>query len=480
MLENNTIRHDCLDELRKGRQTVNAKIIYKKNQKLTARVVDLTSEGSGVVKVEGYPFFVEGVIPGELVTINVMKVGKSFGFARLVEINEPSEDRVEMTDIIGRQIGTMTLQHMSYAAQLRYKQHSVKEVFKRIGGFDVENQVEVRHTHGSDRPFGYRNKAQIPVRVVNGELHTGFFRKNSHQLIPVENFHIQELELDDVIIKIRNILREMAYSAYDEETHKGLIRHVIVKRGHYTGQIMVILVTNSLIIPNVASLIDKIKSTHNNIVSIVQNINLQNSNVILGRESKVLWGQAFYEDQMLGLTFKISAHSFYQVNTPQAEVLYRYAIEAAALTGNETVMDAYCGIGTMSLSLAKHAKTVYAMEIVSEAIDMAKENMQTNSINNVIFEAGAAEAWIDRWSEDGVQFDTAIVDPPRKGLESSFVETLIKQSPDRIVYVSCNPSTCARDCKRFAEAGYALKWVQPVDLFPQTAHVEAVCLLVKE
>ncbi|MCW6662739.1 23S rRNA (uracil(1939)-C(5))-methyltransferase RlmD [Aerococcaceae bacterium NML190073] len=448
--------------------------IFKKNQELTGRVQDLTSEGAGVVKIDGYPFFVEGVIPGELIRLKVMKVGKSFGFARLVELLEPSADRVEITDPIGCQIGTMTLQHMNYDAQLRYKQQQVDQIFRRIGGFD---DVEVCPTIGMNTPWQYRNKAQIPVRQVNGVLETGFFRKNSHDLIPVENFHIQHPEIDRAIVVVRNVLRALAIPAYDETTQQGLVRHVVVKRGHYSGEMMIILVVNDKQLPNEADIVARLRKQLPAVVSIVLNTNTKHTNVIMGRENRVLYGQDYYSDTMLGLSFNISANSFYQVNTPQAETLYQVAIDAAQLTGEEVVLDAYCGIGTISLALAQQAKQVYAMEIVPEAIQMANLNAKHNAIGNVVFEVGKAEAVLPQWNESGIQFDVAVVDPPRKGLDETFVQTLIEQSPERIVYVSCNPATCARDCKKLCESGYQLQWVQPVDLFGQTAHVETVVLL---
>ena len=451
-----------------------AKELYKKNQVLTGVVHDLTLEGQGVVKIDGYPFFVEGVIPGETVQISVMKVGKSFGFARLVQVEVSSADRVEITDPLGRQIGTMTLQHIAYPAQLRYKQQMVQQVFERIGKFA---QVEVAQTIGMEHPWQYRNKAQIPVRMVNGELATGFFRKNSHQLVPIENFHIQHPSIDAVVLTVRDILRQFGISAYDETTQCGLVRHIIVKRGHYSGEVMVILVVNGKQLPREQDIVAQIVAQVPELVSLVLNEQTKVTNVILGRRSRTLWGVDTYRDTMLGLDFQISAQSFYQVNTPQAERLYQCAIDAAKLSGNEMVLDAYCGIGTISLALAQHAKQVYAMEIVPEAIEMAKQNALTNQLDNVVFEAGKAEEWLPIWHEQGIRFDVAVVDPPRKGLDPSFIDTLMAQQPKRIVYVSCNPATCARDCRLIADSGYRLVSVQPVDLFAQTAHVECVVLL---
>ena len=452
------------------------KVPFKKNDTFTGTVEDITSQGQGVVKIDHYPFFIEGAMTGEVVKFKAMKVGKTYGFGRLLEIIEESPERVEMTDAIGRQIGTMTLQHMSYDAQLAYKEQQVKSAYERIGHFE---DAEIRPVLGMENPWEYRNKAQIPVREINGQLETGFFRRNSHDLVPVENFFIQHKEIDEAILIVRDILRRFHVPAYNEKNHTGIIRHVVVRRGHYSGQVMVTLVTNKRKMPNEEIIVDAIAEEVPNIASIVQNVQTKRTNVILGRQSLVLWGQPYIEDSMLGLTFRISSKSFYQVNTPQAEVLYQTAIDAADLQGNETVLDAYSGIGTIGLSLAQHAKQVYGMDIVDEAVEMAKQNAKSNGIKNAAFEVGSAEEWLPKWNEAGINFDVIVVDPPRKGLDQVFVDAVIEQQPEKIVYVSCNPATQARDARLFADAGYHLQFVQPVDLFGQTTHVEAVALFTK-
>ena len=453
------------------------KIYFDKNQLLSGTVEDLTSEGSGVIRIDGFTFFVEGVIPGEEIEFKVIKVKKQYGFGRLVQILKASPDRVDLKDDLGRQIGTMTLQHMAYPAQLDHKQKLVKEAFQRLGHFE---EVDVQATLGMDHPWQYRNKAQIPVRLVKGQLETGFFRKNSHDLVPIEDFHIQEPSIDQSIIIVRDLLRKFQIPAYDEATHKGIIRHIVIKRGHYSGQMMVVLVTNLSKVKQMRELAEAIHQAIPEVVSVIQNIQTQKTNVILGKDNIVLWGQEYLEDQMLGNRLRISANSFYQVNTPQAEVLYQKAIDAAGLTGQERVLDAYCGIGSISLALAKHAKEVYAMEIVAEAIEMAKDNAKLNQIDNVHFEVGSADTVLTQWQEEGIHFDVAVVDPPRKGLEASFIESLVEIGPDKIVYVSCNPASCARDCRILADAGYQLESIQPVDLFAQTVHVETCVLLTKQ
>ncbi|MBG9984847.1 23S rRNA (uracil(1939)-C(5))-methyltransferase RlmD [Aerococcaceae bacterium DSM 111022] len=448
----------------------------KKNEYYDGVVVDLTSKGQGVVKIDNYPFFIEGVIPGEKVHFKAIKLNKKYGFGRLIRIDESSPDRVEITDPVGRQIGTMTLQHMSYDAQLQFKQKLVRDAFYKLGGFE---DIEVRPTIGMEEPWGYRNKAQIPVRDIKGQLETGFYRRGTHNLIPVENFYIQDPEIDKIIVTIRDIMREYHVQPYDEKTVKGELRHIIVKRGHYTGQVMVTLVLNRKSLRNQQAIVEEIVEQVPGLVSLVANINTKNTNVILGKENKVLWGQEHYEDEMLGLTLRISPNSFYQVNTIQAERLYQEAINAAGLTGTETVLDAYSGIGSISLALARETAKVYAMEVVPEAIEMAEHNAALNEITNATFEVGKAEEVLPKWHEEGIKFDVAVVDPPRKGLDEAFIETLVTQQPERIVYVSCNPATCARDCRLIADAGYEIQHVQPVDLFCQTTHTESVVLLTK-
>ncbi|MBG9982927.1 23S rRNA (uracil(1939)-C(5))-methyltransferase RlmD [Aerococcaceae bacterium DSM 111020] len=451
--------------------------LFKKNEEYEGIVVDLTSKAQGVVKIENYPFFIEGVLPDEFVRFKATKINKKYGFGRMMEIIEKSPERVEITDKLGLQNGTMTLQHMSYPAQLDFKQKLVADAFYKLGGFE---NITVKPTIGMDHPWAYRNKAQIPVREVDGQLETGFYRKRSHDLIPIEDYYIQDPVIDQTILIVRDIMREYGVTAYDEQTLKGDLRHIIVKRGQYTHQIMIVLVLNKPKLPKQEQIVEQIKEQVPELVSLVANINPQNTNVILGKENKLLWGQDFYEDEMLGLTLRISPHSFYQVNTPQAERLYQEAINVAKLTGNEIVMDAYCGIGSISLALAQQAKQVYAVEVIPEAIEMAKVNADINEINNVSFEVGKAEEVINDWQEADIHFDVVVVDPPRKGLAESFIETVIEQQPERIVYVSCNPATCARDCKLFADQGYRIQSIQPVDLFCQTTHVECVVSLIRK
>lgn len=446
----------------------------QKNESLQGEVVDLTHEGLGVVKVDQYPLFVEGALTGETIQFKVIKVGKKFGFGRLEKILTESPHRVEIVDKVYAQTGTMSLQHLTYEAQLAFKKEQVEKVLSKIAKLP---EVEVNDVIGMDYPYGYRNKAQVPVRKIDGRLTTGFFRKNSHDLIPLEDFVIQDPEIDQVIVAVRDIMRKYHVKPYNETEHKGWLRHIIVRRGHFTGEVMVILVTNSDEFHRQEEIVKAIQQAVPDMVSLIQNINTKKTNVILGKESRVLVGEDRYQDSLLGMTFNISHQSFYQVNAVQTEKLYQTAVDYAELTGEETVIDAYCGIGTMTLALAQKAKHVYGMEIVKPAIDNAKENAKLNAIENVSFEVGPAEEIIVDWSEKGKQVDVVVVDPPRKGLAPEFIEAVLTMKPEKMVYVSCNPSTLARDLKLLNEGGYEVKKVQPVDMFPQTTHVECVVLM---
>ena len=446
-----------------------------KNEIVTVAFEDLTSEGLGVAKVDGYPLFVVDGLPGETATIKVTKLGKSYGFARMVERLTTSEDRIPTTDVLGTRVGTMPLQHMRYSAQLAFKQNMVVQDLKRIAKLP---NIKVHETIGMGNPWGYRNKAQIPVRGnKEGKLVTGFFRKGTHELIPMENFHIQDPKIDEAIVKVRDILQEYGIKPYDEKKNIGNIRHIMVRRGYYTGEMMIVLVTRTAKLFPLSKIIPDIREALPEVVSIIQNVNPRRTNVILGEENIALFGEDVYHDTLLGHTFAISSKSFYQINPTQTETLYSLALDAAKLTGKETVIDAFCGIGTISLALAEKAEHIFGMEIVPDAIEMAKRNAEENNISNVTFEVGAAEELLPQWAEKGMTADVIVVDPPRKGLDPAFIDAAVEINPSRIVYVSGNPATLARDLALFDEKGFKATEVQPVDLFPQTLHVECVVML---
>ena len=453
-----------------------SKAPVSKNERLDVTITDLTYQGLGVAKVEDFPLFIENTLPGEEVTIQVTKVQSHYGFARAVAWTQKSPDRVKDVDKTYRQTGIAPLQHLAYPAQLKFKQHQIAELFSKS-----HQDVEVAPTMGMDNPTQYRNKAQVPVRMIKGQLETGFYRQHSHELIPLTDFYIQDPAIDAAIIKVRDLLRQFEIPAYNEVSDKGAIRNIMVRRGYYSHEMMIVLISRTQKIPSQAQLVDQIHQALPEVTSIVLNVNAKKTNVIMGNVTRVLYGKPTIEDTLMGLTFAISARSFYQVNPQQTEKLYQMAIDKAGLTGAETVIDAYCGIGTISLALAKHAKQVYGVEIVPEAIEDAKVNAQKNHLSNVTFAVNKAEDQMAEWQAAGIKPDVIVVDPPRKGLAESLIDSAAKMAPKKVVYVSCNPATLVRDVARFTELGYHVDGpVQPVDQFPQTPHVESVTVLVKD
>lgn len=450
----------------------------QKNESFEGTIEDLTFQGLGVVKVDGYPLFVEDALPGEVGTIKAISVGKKYGYGKMMERTVDSPDRVDIVDKVSSQVGTMPLQHMTYESQLAFKQKQVENAFSRFG---LAEGHEVLATVGSEDTFKYRNKAQIPIGTDNeGQLYSGFYRKNSHEIIPVEDFKIQLPGIDEAIASIVDIFNQHELKGYDEGKHSGLIRNIVIRKGYYTDQMMVIIVINGKDLPAENQIVTEIVEKVPEVVSIVLSSNIKQTNVVMSGKPRVVYGVDKYEDRMFDFTFDISSRSFFQINTPQAEKLYQLAIDAADLTGEETVVDAYCGIGTITLALAKKAKHVYGVEVVGDAVKMAKNNAAKNYINNVHFETGQAETVMGEWVKAGVQPDVVVVDPPRKGLDDTFIESTIEANPEKIVYVSCNPTTMARDIAKFVEAGYDFEQVQPLDMFPQTWHVETVTLLEKK
>ncbi|KAF1298636.1 23S rRNA (uracil-5-)-methyltransferase RumA [Enterococcus sp. JM4C] len=449
----------------------------QKNQRLTVSIIDLTHEGMGVAKVDGYPLFIENSLPGEEVEVLVIKVGNKFGFAKVENWLTESPDRQPIKDVDLLRTGIAPLSHLSYEKQLEFKQEQVKNVMKKIAKMP---DVPVYETLGMEKPFGYRNKAQIPVRRVDGELMTGFYRKNSHQMIAIDDYYIQDPAIDEAISVIRNILQRFDVRAYDEESHKGMLRHIIVRRGHYTHEMMVILVTRKEKFFKGDLIAETINKELPEVVSVIQNINEDKTNVILGKENRVLFGKDHMIDKLLGNTFRISPQSFFQVNTLQAEVLYQTAIDFADLKKSDVVIDAYSGIGTIGISLANQVKDVYGVEVTREAILDAQINAEKNHIDNAYYQVGKAEVVMKKWLEREINPTVIIVDPPRKGLAESFIQSAAETKAKKVVYISCNPATLARDLKLFQELGYKTEKIQPVDLFPQSYHTEAVALLVKE
>jgi len=446
----------------------------QKNDYIDARFEDLTHDGAGVAKVEGYPIFVPNGLPGEKAKIKVLKVNKGYGFGRLIELYEKSPYRVEPQCPIYKECGGCQLQHLSYEGQLKAKEKQVRDVLQRIGR--LEN-IDVHPVLGMKEPWRYRNKAQVPVGEQEGGLIGGFYQQRSHKIIDMKECIIQQEKNDEVVQAVIEICSRYGVTAYDENTHKGDLRHVMARYGLTTGEVMVVLITRTNELPHKNEIIKEITERIKGIKSIVQNINKQKTNVIFGDKTKVLWGEEVIYDFIGDIKFAISARSFYQVNPEQTKVLYEKALEYAGLSGNESVIDAYCGIGTISLFLAQKAKKVFGVEIVPEAIEDAKRNAELNGITNAEFAVGEAEMVIPKWYEDGNTADVLVVDPPRKGCDEALLKTIIEMKPQKVVYVSCNPGTLARDLRILEDGGYQTVEVQPVDMFPQTMHVECVAHL---
>ncbi len=389
-----------------------------KNETYTGTVMDLTYEGNGVVKIDNYSLFIANALPGEEIKFVVTKVGKSFGFGRVLEHLTTSPDRAEIDEKDRKlaQAGIAPLQHMVYPAQLRFKQHQIESLLAKN-----KLDLSVSETIGMETPYHYRNKAQIPVRMVKGQLETGFYRQHSHDLVPLTDFYIQDPRIDKAIVIVRDILRAENVPAYDEKTHKGIIRNVMVRQSYYEKEMMIGLITNSHTLPRAKAIVEQISEQLPEVTSIIQNVNNRPTNVILGPITNVLYGEPVIHDSLLGNRFEISAQSFYQVNPVQTEKLYQLAIDRAGLTGNETVIDAYCGIGTISLAMARHAKDVYGVEVVSTAVEDAKKNAKLNGLTNLHFATNKAEYQMAEWQKQGLKPDVIVV-PPRKGLDETLIQ----------------------------------------------------------
>lgn len=443
----------------------------RKNEYVDVVFEDLTHDGAGVAKVDGYPLFVPNGLPGEKAKIKVVKVNKSYGYGRLIELYEKSPDRVEPECPLYGACGGCQLQHLSYSGQLKAKEKQVRDVLERIGKLE---HVKIHPVLGMGEPWRYRNKSQVPVGEREGGLVAGFYKKRTHEIIDMETCLIQQGKNDEVIRKVKEICEKYGIPPYDEVRHKGVLRHIMARYGHATGEVMVVLITRTEDLPFRKKIVADIVSQIDGVKSIIQNVNDKKTNVILGEKTRVLWGRDVIYDLIGNIKFAISAKSFYQVNPEQTKVLYEKALEYADLTGEETVIDAYCGIGTISLFLAQKAKKVYGVEIVPEAIEDAKRNAELNGITNVEFTVGKAEEVIPAWYEEGIAADVLVVDPPRKGCDEALLETILAMKPEKVVYVSCNPATLARDLRILEDGGYRTVEVQPVDMFAQTTHVETV------
>ena len=462
-------------------------------ERVESDIVGLTHDGEGVGRVEGYTLFVRGALPGERVQAEVLSIGKSFGRARMTELlDRGTGGRVEPPCPIHDSCGGCQLQHLDYQEQLKWKRQHVVDNLQRIGKLKVAGDqpgtgqsssdrpaVIVHPTIGMDEPWRYRNKAQVPIGHGEGGLIGGFYEMGSHDIVEMDSCLIQQEENEETVRAVKEAARMLGVSAYNRTTGRGLLRHVVVRHARTTGQRMVVLVTNGRDIPHAQELVGLIRERVPGIASICQNIQTAETPVVFGDETRTLWGEDVIYDEIDGIQFAISPRSFFQVNPEQTVRLYGKAVEYAALTGQETVIDAYCGIGTISLFLARHADRVFGVEIVPEAIEDARRNAAINGMNNVEFAVGASEVVMPRWQAEGITPDVIVVDPPRKGCDPVLIETMLELKPARIVYVSCNPSTLARDLLLLEDGGYRTVEVQPVDMFPHTGHVECLILIVR-
>ena len=448
----------------------------QKNEYYDVKIESLTHDGLGVARVDGFPVFVANALVGEEINMKVTLVKKTYAFGRAVDYFVTRGERVKPECGIYKQCGGCQVQHLSYEGQLKMKHDTVVNHLKRIGHIEDAN---VLPTIGMQNPSRYRNKTQVPFGYADGKVVAGFYQKRSHEIINMQSCLIQTDISDQIVETMRQLCQELEIAPYNESLNLGVLRHVIVRVGFKTEEIMVTLVTRTHEIPNSELLIQRLVSKYPKIKSIAQNVNPKVTNVIFGDETRILYGESYIYDEMNGIRFAISPRSFYQVNPIQTETLYSKAVEYAQLSGNEIVFDAYCGIGTITLFLAQHAKQVYGVEIIPEAIEDAKMNARLNGFENTQFAVGKSEEIIPAWIENGIVPDVIVVDPPRKGCDRSLLDTMLEAAPDRIVYVSCDSSTLARDLRVLIDGGYKLEVVQPVDMFPQTAHIECVAKLVR-
>lgn len=455
--------------------------MVEKNKEYIFDIISQGYEGEGIAKIDNkYPIFIEGALKGEKVKVRIVKVNKNFAYGKLMEVLEASEERVNPPCDIYKRCGGCKLQHASYKAQLDFKWDRVKDCVSKIGKLDPSI---VKYPLGMEEPWRYRNKVQLPIGLINGEVKIGFFAPRSHDIIDMESCLIQD-EIGDKVVKLTREWIEKfnirPYNVDGEYDEKGIVRHIMIRRGFTTNEVMVVLVTNGEKLPHKEEFVDLMVKNIPGIKSIIQNINSKKTNVILGLESKTLWGEDTISDYIGDFRFNISPLSFFQVNPIQTEVLYGKALEYANLTGNEEVFDAYCGTGTITLFLSQRAKKVYGVEIIPQAIDNAWINAKENKVENVEFFVGESEVVIPDLINKGVKADVVVVDPPRKGCDKKLLDSITNIDAKKIVYVSCEPSTLGRDLQVLEENGYKTLEVQPVDMFPNTSHVENVAKLIKK
>ncbi|ADL08297.1 23S rRNA (uracil(1939)-C(5))-methyltransferase RlmD [Thermosediminibacter oceani] len=449
--------------------------MLKKRDRIAIDITAMAHEGQGVGRVDGLAVFVEGALKGERVLAVVEKVSKNYAIARAEEIISPSPDRIIPRCPHADECGGCSLQHLSYKGQLEFKTQKVRDSLERIGRI----YTTVFDTIGMEDPWKYRNKAQYPVGKKDYRPALGFYMKRSHDLVPIEGCLIQHELSWRAAEVVRDWMEKFRVSIYDEINHKGLIRHVVTRIGAKTGEVMVVLVINGREVPHLRELLGALEKNVEGLKSVYLNVNTKKTNVIMGDENILVYGEPHIIDFIGEIKFTLSPNSFFQVNPVQVEVLYKKVMEYAGLTGEETVIDAYCGIGTITLFLAGKARMVYGIEVVPQAVMDARNNALLNGIENVEFIEGAAEEVMPQLVERGIRADVIVMDPPRRGCDEKLLDAAVKMNPPRMVYVSCNPATLARDLRYLEDRGYRTELVQPVDMFPFTHHVECVALIKK-
>ena len=449
-------------------------MIVEKNKEYIVEIIDNGFEGEGIAKINDFTIFIPGAIKGEKVKILIVKVLSSYAFGKILEILEKSENRIEPDCKTYKRCGGCNLRHIKYQETLKLKQNVVQSLVDKT----LKNKIKVKETVGMENPYYYRNKVQYPVGIdKNSKPQIGVFANRSHEIIPIEKCFIQNENSEEIAKYIFELWNENNYTIYNEETRKGLLRHIVIKTGIKTNQYMCILVVNGQGFDNEKEFASKIVNKYKEITSIIVNSNMKNTNVILGLENRTIFGKGYIEDKLGEYIFKISPLSFYQVNPIQAEKLYNLGIEKAKITKEDIVFDLYCGIGTISLFMSKYAKKVYGIEIVEEAIKAAKKNAEINNVDNVEFIAGDVEKVLSNIIYDRkIIPDIVMVDPPRRGLDNTSINNILNIKSKRLVYISCNPATLVRDLAKL-EKMYEVEEIVPVDMFPFTSHVECVTVL---
>ena len=441
-------------------------------KRLVGKCVDYTFDGKGIVKKDNRVIFVEGVLKDEEVEIEITHEGKNQTTGKLLKIMKSSLYRVKPFCPLAKDCGGCVLQHLQYEKQLEFKRNHVQDCINKFSKINIE----VNDCIGMDNPFNYRNKSQVPFSMDRKKICYGFYKLNTHKIIQMDHCYIQTEDANEILKTLADLMKRYKLSAYEEDKRKGIFRHVLIKKGFATNEIMVVLITNVNSFPNRKEIVKDLVKKHPNIKTVVQNINTRDTNVILGEKEIVLYGNGYIEDILLGVKFKISSKSFYQVNPIQTATLYSKAIELADLNKNDRVLDTYCGIGTIGLIASKNVDEIIGVEIVKEAIKDAKNNAQINNITNANFVLGDASDFMVDLAKTSEKMDVVFVDPPRKGCDEKFLSSIMKLAPKKIVYISCNPSTLARDLG-ILKNKYNIIEIQPVDMFPHTYHIETIALL---